>query len=78
MLASLPNVDPQMVIHAGATDLRNALTPDQLAKVIVIFMNSLKDSFIVPIALTGVALFFALLLTKNMRIKGGIKVSGAA
>lgn len=67
-----------MVIHAGATDLRNALTPDQLAKVIVIFMNSLKDSFIVPITLTGVALFFALLLTKNMRVKGGIKVSGAA
>jgi hypothetical protein len=78
VLTNLPGVDPQMVIAAGATDLRNALTPEQLAKVIVIFMNSLKDSFILPIAFTGVALFLALMLSKNMRTKGGIKIEGMA
>jgi len=78
ILASVPGVDPQVVISAGATDIRKALTPDQLSKVLVIFMNSLKDAFIVPIALTAVGFFLALCLTKNMRIKGGIKLAGAA
>jgi hypothetical protein len=67
-----------MVISAGATDLRDALTADQLAKVLVIFMNSLKDAFVVPIALAGVGFFLAMGLTKNMRIKGGIKLQGGA
>lgn len=75
--SSVPGVNPQLVISAGATDLRNALTPDQLSKVLVIFMASLKDAFIVPIALTGVAFFLTLMLTKNMRVKGGIKLAAA-
>jgi MFS transporter, DHA2 family, glioxin efflux transporter len=74
---SVPDVDPQIVISAGATDLRAALTPDQLQKVLVIFMSSLKDAFIVPIALTGTAFFLVFLLTKNMRVKGGIKLAAA-
>lgn len=66
-----------IVISAGATDLRNALTTEQLAQVLVIFMNSLKDAFIVPIALTGVGFFLALMLNKNMRTRGGIKLAAA-
>lgn len=77
-LSSVSGVNPQMVINAGATDLRNALTPDQLPKVLTIFMNSLKDAFVVPIALTGVGFFLTFLVNKNMRIKGGIKLAGAA
>jgi hypothetical protein len=64
-----------MVISAGATDLRASLTSDQLSKVLAIFMASLKDAYIVPIALTGVAFFLTFLLTKNMRVKGGIKLA---
>jgi hypothetical protein len=71
----VPGVNPQLVISAGATDLRASLTPDQLSKVLVIFMASVKDAYIVPIALTGVAFFLTFLLTKNMRVKGGIKLA---
>ena len=74
-MTNVPGVDPMLVIAAGATNLRNVLTRDQLLQVLVIFMNSLKDAFILPIALTGVALFLALGLSKNMRIKGGIKLA---
>jgi hypothetical protein len=40
-------------------------------------MASLKDAFVVPIALTGTGLFVALLLDRNMRNKGGMKVAAA-
>jgi hypothetical protein len=40
-------------------------------------MGSLKDAFIVAIALTAVGFFLALGLTKSMRIKGGIKLMAA-
>ena len=77
MLNDVRGVNPQLVISAGATDLRNVLSSAQLSKVLVIFMNALRDAFVVPIALTGIAFFLALGLTKNMRIKGGIKLQGA-
>ena len=64
-----------VVITAGATNLHNALNSEQLAQVLVIFMNSLKDAFIMPIALTAVGFFLALGLKKNMRVKGGIKLA---
>jgi MFS transporter, DHA2 family, glioxin efflux transporter len=78
IVAGVPGVDPLMVIGAGATDLRNALTPQQLSQVLVIFMDSLKDAFILPIPLACLAFFLALLLTRDMRIKGGIKLAGMA
>lgn len=71
----MDGVDPHLVISAGATNLRNALTVEQLSEVLVIFMNSLKDAFVVSIALTAVAFFLALGLTKSMRVKGGIKLA---
>jgi hypothetical protein len=66
-----------LVIGTGATNLRNVLNPEQLSQVLAIFMDSLKDAFIVPIALTAVGLFLTLGLKKNMRIKGGIKLAVA-
>jgi hypothetical protein len=78
ILATVPNVNPATVIGAGATALRNALTPAQLTLVLRAFMDSLKDAYIVPIALTGVAFFLAFALDRNMRIKGGIKMAGLA
>jgi MFS transporter, DHA2 family, glioxin efflux transporter len=72
---SVPGVDPESVINSGATNLRNILTPDQLTEVLRIFMDSLKDAYIVPIALTGVGFFLALLLKKDMRASGGLKIA---
>jgi hypothetical protein len=70
-------VSPGFVLGAGATDLRNGLTAAQLTQVLVVFMASLKDAFVVPIALAGTAFFVALLLDRNMRKKGAIKLAAA-
>jgi ABC-type proline/glycine betaine transport system permease subunit len=72
--ANVPGVDPNMVISAGATDLRNNLTSVQYTEVVNIFMNSLRQAFIIPIALTGIAFFVGLLLNKDMRKTGGLKL----
>ena len=77
IMASVTGVDPMTVISAGATNLHNALNSEQLSQVLVIFMDSLKDAFILPIALTAVGFFLALGLKKNMRVKGGIKLAVA-
>jgi hypothetical protein len=73
--AKVPGVDPQTVIRAGATDLGSVLNPEQLDEVLVIFMRGLKDAFVVPIPLLCLSFFLTLLLTKDMRIKGGIKLA---
>lgn len=75
VLTNVPGVDPVAVINSGATNLRNTLTADEFAKVLRIFMDSLKDAYIVPIALTGVGFFLALLLKKDMRARGGLKIA---
>src|SRR5271156_681098 len=74
---NVPGVNPLDVINAGATNIESALSPGQLTEVLLLFMNALRDAFTLPIALTGIAFFIAFLLTKNMRIKGGIKLQGA-
>ena len=76
--ASVPGVGPHTIIGAGATNLQGALNSEQYSQVLVVFMNALKASFIVPIPLAALAFFLALTLTKNMRIKGGIKLAGMA
>lgn len=60
-------------MQAGATELRNKLAPDELGQVLYVFMDSLKDAYILPIALAGASFFLAVLLDRNMRVKGGIK-----
>jgi len=71
---SVPGVDPNVVIQAGATNLRNTLSPDAFSLVLNIFMDSLRQAFIIPIVLTGIAFFVGLLLDENMRKTGGIKL----
>jgi hypothetical protein len=73
--ANVPGVNPQTVIGAGATDLGSVLNPGQLSEVLVIFLGGLKDAFIVPIPVVCLSFFLALLLTKDMRIKGGIQLA---
>jgi hypothetical protein len=60
--ANVPGLDPNTVINSGATGLQ--------IEVLGVFMISLKDAFIAPIALNGIAFFLALLSDKNMMIKG--------
>ena len=54
----IPGLDPHAVINSGATGLQ--------IEVFGVFMISLKDALIAPIALNGVAFFLVLLSEKNV------------
>lgn len=74
VLTQVPGVDPSVVINAGATNLKENLTVEQFTLVLQIFMNSLRDAFILPIGLAGISVFLALMLTREMRTVGGMKM----
>jgi MFS transporter, DHA2 family, glioxin efflux transporter len=74
VLTQVPGVSPSTVINAGATNLRENLTSEQFTLVLQIFMDSLRDAFILPIALAGISVFLALMLTREMRTLGGMKM----
>jgi len=58
---SAPGVEPAAVIAAGATTLRTAFGPDQIAGVLTAYMTGLKATFAVTIAAAGLSLPIALL-----------------
>ena len=60
-------VAPSTVINSGATHLRNTLPAEQFAEVLRVFMDSLKDAYVLPIALNAVSMFIAAFLDKKMR-----------
>jgi hypothetical protein len=72
---NVPGVDPLEVIHSGATALQSKLSAEQFAGVLTVFMASLQDAFILPIALAGVAFILALFVDKSMRRRGPLKVA---
>jgi hypothetical protein len=45
-----PDVDPKVVINAGASYLRKVITPEQLPGVLLAYMDGLKQAFIISIA----------------------------
>jgi len=63
----VPDIVPDTLIAAGATDFKTELSPEQLALVLQIFMESLTGAYVVPIALMGTTFFLGLLLDANMR-----------
>ena len=65
---SAPDVDPTTVVLTGATDLRKAFTPDQVAGILVAYMRGLKISFAIGIASTGVALVIITMFQKWNRL----------
>lgn len=70
----VPGVAPGIVINAGATNLRDRVTEEQYVLILQILMDSLRDAFVLPIAFAGVGVFLCLLLTKEMRRPGGMKM----
>lgn len=72
----LPDVTSESIITAGATTFRDNLSPEQLAPVLRIFMNSLRHAYILPVVLTGVTFFLPFLLDANMKRKGKIRRPG--
>ncbi|KAF3933335.1 hypothetical protein ABW19_dt0202467 [Dactylella cylindrospora] len=55
-----PNVNPQVVIHAGATALRTFISAENLAGVIIAYNEAIVTCFIYPIAVSGIAFLCSL------------------
>ncbi|KAF1349677.1 MFS gliotoxin efflux transporter glia [Delphinella strobiligena] len=52
---NVPGLDPRLVISTGATELRKTLNPDQLHGAIKSYMEGLKDTYALAVALAGAA-----------------------
>lgn len=50
-----PEIPPQVVIKAGATYLRGAVPAASLPRVLLAYMKALNDSYVLPIAVGGIA-----------------------
>lgn len=55
-----PGVKPSLVVSAGATQLRNVFSPSDLPGILLAYMDGLKLSFALAIALAGIAVPIAL------------------
>ena len=71
----VPSVSPALVIATGATELRDVFSPEQIPGIVRAYMDGLKLTFILAVALVGVTLPIAL-FAKWRNIKP--KVAGVA
>ena len=55
-----PGVDPKLVVATGATQLRNVFSAEQLPGILTAYMDGLKLTFALVIALAGITLPIAL------------------
>ena len=62
----VPDIDPIEVINSGATVINQTVGEEKFGHVLSVFMYSLKDVYIIPIALNGMAFSLALSLIKSM------------
>ncbi|PLB50987.1 MFS gliotoxin efflux transporter glia [Aspergillus steynii IBT 23096] len=60
LASSAPGVPGQKVISAGASELRNVFSPEELPGVLVAYMHGLKATFALSIAFCGIALISTL------------------
>jgi hypothetical protein len=72
-----PNVSAQDVINAGSTHLRTAVSAADLPGVLEAYMTAIRQSFIVPIAVGGIATICACLVEMKS-VKGKKIVATAA
>ena len=68
-LAGLPNLDPQVIVSLGATELRSSIGPQYLGEVLRIYNHVLNDVFMVAAILAAVSIVGAL-LTEWKSVKG--------
>lgn len=54
-----PHVDPRLVVQAGATHIREVVSEMDLGGVLEAYMQSLTESWILPIVTGGIAVIFA-------------------
>jgi MFS transporter, DHA2 family, glioxin efflux transporter len=71
-----PGVSPHLVVATGATELRKVFSEDQLAGVLKAYMDGLKVTFALSIALAGITVPIALFAPWKKLTKGA--ATGAA
>nr|GAT55040.1 major facilitator superfamily transporter [Mycena chlorophos] len=59
-LASIPGIDPDIVLSAGATTLRNAVAPEYIPAVLEVYNKALVSAFYVSVAMGSLSLIGAL------------------
>jgi len=72
-----PSVSPEVVINAGATYLRKAVSAEALPGVLEAYMVALQQAYVIPIVVGGIATICAALV-ENRTIKGKKIEMGAA
>ena len=55
-----PGIKPSLIVSTGATQLRNVFSPTELPGILVAYMDGLKLSFALAIALAGISVPIAL------------------
>jgi hypothetical protein len=72
-----PTVNPLMVVKAGATHFRDALTAQQIPGVVIAYDKAVTTAFILPIAVGGLAALSSLLMEWKS-VKGKSLIPGGA
>ena len=57
--ASVPSINPGMLILTGATELRRAFSPEDLPNILIGYMAGLKVAFAIAIAGAGTAVILS-------------------
>ena len=71
----VPSVSPALVVATGATELRNVFSAEQIPGIVRAYMDGLKLTFILAVALVGVTVPIAV-FAKWRNVKP--KVAGGA
>lgn len=72
-----PEVDPDLLVATGATELRKVFPADQIDSVLIAYMNGLQKTYAVVIALAGFCVLVSLFAPWN-NLKGKAAAGGAA
>ena len=72
-----PTMNPLAVVSAGATHIRQAVAPQQLAGVLIAYNKAVTTAFILPIAVGGLAAFASVLMEWKS-VKGKKLIPGGA
>ncbi|KAI9691805.1 MAG: hypothetical protein M1822_007877 [Bathelium mastoideum] len=73
-----PDVNPQVVVAAGATHIREVVTPQQLPGVLAAYDKAVTTAFILPVVTGGICFLFSLLMEwRSVKGKKIIAAGGA-
>ncbi len=59
---NVPSLDPEVVVNAGATEIRRVFAKDQLSGILTSYLQGCKDSQLVPLASGAAAIAVSMLM----------------